>query len=106
MVPASNAVPVSNTSATAQENSETSNLLPSSRARGTGTASRYRNEPELASLATVSPQNSATTTISRNDDETSNVNSAKFSPPAVAMSARAANRLRRLPLPLSSPYAE
>ena len=70
-VPAASAVPVSSTSATAHENSDTSSLLPSSRARGTGTASRYRSEPQLASLATVSPWKSATTTMSRKLDETS-----------------------------------
>src|SRR5436190_165580 len=35
---------------------DTTSFTPSSRARGTGMASRYRRLPQLASLATVSPR--------------------------------------------------
>ncbi len=46
----------------------------------------------------MSPQNSATTTTSRNDAETKIENRVKLSPPEVASSTRLANSLR----PLSS----
>ncbi len=65
--------------------------MPRSRALGTGIASRYRRLPQLASLATVSPLNSATTTVSRKPEETSSVKSVKLGPPWVARSARAEN---------------
>jgi hypothetical protein len=74
-------------------------LTPSSRARGTGTASRYRRLPQLASLATVSPAKSANTTTSRNPADTRSVNSAKFSPLEVARLTSA----EKLPSPSLSP---
>src|SRR4030095_11245968 len=83
-------------------------FTPSSRARGTGTASRYRRLPQLASLATASPQNNATTTTSRKPADTKMVNSAKFgtplappplvrAPPAVAVPAAVVVPAARVP---------
>jgi hypothetical protein len=47
-------------------------------------ASRYRRDDQLASLATVSPQNRATMTTKRNPAEANSVNSAKLVAPVVA----------------------
>ena len=82
--------------------SATTNFCHSSRARGTGIASRYRSEAQLASLATVSPQNSATMTTSRNPTAANSVNRAKFAPPVVARLTSSGAASRPLP-PLPPP---
>ncbi len=74
--------------ATVEYASATTSFCRSSRARGTGAASRYRSDAQPASLATVSPQNRATATTSRKPAEAKKLNAAKFSPPVVARSTR------------------
>ncbi len=58
----------------------------SSRALGTGAASRYRSEDQLASEATVSPQNSATGITSMKPVPMKSMVVAKFGPDEVASS--------------------
>src|ERR1039458_5950413 len=83
-VPASGAITGKLTTATVEYVSATASFCLSNRARGTGAASRYRSDDQLASLATVSPQNKATATTSRKPAETKTLNAAKLSPPWVA----------------------
>src|SRR5690606_12282052 len=71
--------------------------------RGTGAASRYRSDPQLASLATVSPENNATTTTSKKLLETKIVKRVKFSPLVVASWTRLENRPVAAAAPPSSP---
>jgi hypothetical protein len=59
-------------------------LLNSSRALGTGAASRYRKEDQLASAAIVSPKKSATGTESRNPLAMKSTAKAKLTPEEVA----------------------
>ena len=65
---------------------DTSAFRISSRLRGTGIASRYRRLDQDASLATESPKNSATTTISRKPTDMNSANTVKFMPPLVPSS--------------------
>src|SRR4029079_1021909 len=81
--------------------SATTSFCRSSRARGTGIASRYRSEDQLASLATVSPQNIATITTSRKPTEANSVKKAKLPAPEVARSTRAGRFRFELPEPPS-----
>ena len=55
----------------------TTSFWRSNRPRGTGIARRYRNDDQLASLATVSPQNNATITTSRKPTDANSAKSAK-----------------------------
>ena len=57
--PATIATTVTVTSAPTDRTSAAYHFCRSSRIRGTGVASVYRSEPHCASLATVSPKNSA-----------------------------------------------
>src|ERR1700730_6489082 len=87
-VPASSAITGRLTTATVEYVSATASFCLSNRARGTGAASRYRSDDQLASLATVSPQNKATATTSRKPAETKTLNAAKWRPPVVAAATR------------------
>src|SRR4051794_15677708 len=82
--PTTNAHSGSNAFAATQSEPATMSFCFSSLDLGTGCASRYRRDDQLASLATVSPQNRATTTTSRNPTDANSVKRAKLKPPEVA----------------------
>src|SRR5206468_12081331 len=95
--PTTSATAGSTTSPATDSTPETTAFCRSSRPRGTGIASRYFRLDQDASLATVSPKNSAITTTSRKLADANNAKIAKFAPLEMARSTNADDADREPP---------